>query len=65
MECLCRVAALVVVSYKCEVVLSKFIEAQAWALPSCSLGLGVSDNHVCCFQPGVQYTEASGPTHWW
>ena len=65
MECLCLVAALVIVSYKCEVVLSKFIEAQAWALPSCSLGLGVSDNQVCCFPPGVQSTEASGPTHWW
>ena len=65
MECLCRVAELVIFSYKCEVVLSKFIEAKAWALPSCFLGLGVSDNQVCCFPPGVQSTEASEPTHWW
>ena len=47
MECLCLVAVLVIVSYKCEVVLLKFIEAQAWDLPSCSLGLGVSDNEFC------------------
>jgi hypothetical protein len=57
------VAELVIVSYKCEIVLSKFIEAQAWALLSCSLGLGVSDNQVCCLPPGVQSTEASGLTH--
>ncbi len=65
MECLCLVAALVIVSYKCEVVLLKFIGAQAWALLSGSLGFGVSDNQVCCFPHGVQSTEASGPTHWW
>jgi hypothetical protein len=54
--------ALVMVSYKCEVVLLKFIEAQAWALLSGSLGFGVSDNQVCCFPPGVQSTEAWADT---